>query len=56
VRSGRLADEYDAAQERGEVKANGGDRVSTVAKQNSAPSTEEIGISRQQIHITIERH
>lgn len=46
----RLADEYDAAQERGEVKANGGDRVSTVTKQNSAPSASEIGLSRKDIH------
>lgn len=46
----RLADEYDAAQERGEVKANGGDRVSTVSKQNSAPAAADLGISRKQIH------
>ena len=46
----RLADEYDAAQERGEVKANGGDRVSTVAKQNSAPSVTDIGLSRKAVH------
>lgn len=46
----RLADEYDAAQERGEVKSNGGDRVSTVAKQNSAPSAVNVGMSRHDIH------
>jgi hypothetical protein len=46
----RLADEYDAAQERGEVKANGGDRVSTVSKQNSAPSASDLGLSRKDIH------
>jgi hypothetical protein len=45
-----LADEYEAAQERGEVKGNGGDRVSTVAKQNSAPSADDVGLSRQEIH------
>ncbi len=46
----RLADEYDAAQERGEVKANGGDRVSTVSKKNSAPSASDIGLTRKDIH------
>lgn len=40
----RLADEYDAAQERGEVKTNGGDR--TVPKANS----EDIGLTRKEIH------
>lgn len=46
----RLADEYDAAQERGEVKANGGDRVSSVSKENTVPSAADIGISRKEIH------
>lgn len=46
----RLADEYDAAQERGEVKANGGDRVSTVSRRNSAPAAADIGLRRDQIH------
>lgn len=40
----RIADEYDAAQERGEVKANGGDRTVPIA--NSA----DIGLSRKDIH------
>lgn len=46
----RLADEYDAAQERGEVKANGGARNFTVPKQNSEPSAADIGLSRKDIH------
>jgi len=40
----RLADEYDAAQGRGEVKANGGDRTVPL------PSSEDIGLSRKAIH------
>lgn len=40
----RLADEYDAAQERGEVKANGGDRTVPL------PNSEDLGISRKDIH------
>lgn len=46
----RLADEYDAAQERGEVKANGGARNFTVPKQNSEPSAADVGLSRKDIH------
>lgn len=46
----RLADEYDAAQERGEVKSNGGARNFTVPKQNSEPSAADIGLSRKDIH------
>ena len=46
----RLADEYDAAQERGEVQTVGGDRVSNVPKQNNAPTASEIGLSRKDIH------
>lgn len=44
----RLADEYDAAQERGEVKANGGNR-STVEDHNTA-SAADIGLRRDDIH------
>lgn len=44
----RLADEYDAAQARGEVKRNGGDR-SSVADRNSA-SAADLGLRRDQIH------
>lgn len=45
-----LADEYDAAQERGEVQKPGGDRVSNVPKQNNAPTVADLGISRKDIH------
>lgn len=44
----RLADEYDAAQARGEVKRNGGDRGS-VEDRNTA-STADLGLRRDQIH------
>jgi len=47
----RLADEYDAAQERGEVKANGGARNFSVPNKNSEiPSAADIGLSRKQIY------
>lgn len=47
----RLADEYDAAQERGEVKANGGARNFSVPDENSElPSASDIGLSRKAIH------
>jgi hypothetical protein len=42
----RLADEYDGAQARGEVKSNGG----AITKQNSASSVKDIGLSSKQIH------
>lgn len=45
----RLADEYDAAQERGEV-AKIGDNLPSVAKENSKPTANDLGISRKQIH------
>src|SRR5260370_18108835 len=44
----RLADEYDAAQERGEVANNGGDR-SRIPIQKSATAA-EIGLTHKQIH------
>lgn len=40
----RLADEYDAAQERGEVKSNGGDRTVDV------PNSADLGLRRDEIH------
>lgn len=40
----RLADEYDAAQERGEVKANGGNRTVPL------PNSDDLGLSRKDIH------
>jgi hypothetical protein len=46
----RLADEYDAAQERGEV-AKLGTNQSGVTEQNTRPATaEELGIDRKDIH------
>lgn len=45
----RLADEYDAAQERGEV-AKIGDNLPSVPKQNSKPTAADIGLTRKQIH------
>lgn len=44
----RLAEEYDAAQDRGEVKRNGGDRTS-VSDRNTA-SASDLGIARKDIH------
>jgi hypothetical protein len=44
----RLADEYDAAQARGEVKRNGGNR-STVEDRNTATAA-DLGLRRDQIH------
>ena len=44
----RLADEYDAAQARGEVKRNGGDR-SSVEDRNTA-SAADLGLRRDQVH------
>lgn len=46
----RLADEYDAAQDRGEVQKPGGDRVSNVPGRNNAPTVSDIGLSRKDIH------
>lgn len=40
----RIADEYDAAQERGEIKSNGGDRTVPI------PNSEDLGLSRKDIH------
>jgi len=41
----RLAKEYDAAQERGEVKRNGGDRTVEV------PNSADLGLRRDEIHL-----
>lgn len=46
----RLADEYDAAQERGEVASHGGDRMSNVPDRNDAPTAADLGLSRKDIH------
>ena len=45
----RLADEYDAAQERGEVASNGGDK-SRIPDRNSAPTAAEIGLKHKDVH------
>jgi hypothetical protein len=45
----RLADEYDAAQERGELARNG-DNLPSVPERNSKPTAADIGISRKAIH------
>lgn len=45
----RLADEYDAAQERGEVQPHGGQRKRDVPNEN-IPSASQIGLSRKQIY------
>jgi hypothetical protein len=45
----RLADEYDRAQERGEVQPHGGQGKRDVPNEN-IPSTSELGISRKVIH------
>ena len=44
----RLADEYDAAQERGEVRSNGGDQSSRA--EECIPTASEIGLSHKDIH------
>jgi hypothetical protein len=44
----RLADEYDAAQERGEVATVG--KPINVPDGNNKPTTEELGFSRKDIH------
>jgi hypothetical protein len=44
----RLADEYDAAQERGEIRGAGGDRLSKLPDGKFAPS--DIGLDDKQIH------
>lgn len=45
----KLADEYDAAQERGEV-AKIGDNLPSVPDGNAKPTAADIGISRKDIH------
>jgi hypothetical protein len=47
----RLADEYDAAQERGEVQKAGGDHTSSIIlKRNNAPTVGNIGLTSKQVH------
>lgn len=47
----RLADEYDAAQVRGEVAKNGGDKT-RIPVGNSAPTAAEIGLDLKEIHVS----
>ena len=44
----RLADEYDAAQERGEVQKGG--RPKTIPNENSFPTVTDIGLTSKQVH------
>jgi len=46
----RLADEYDAAQERGEVAGHGGGRNFKVADGNVETTAADLGLRRDQIH------
>ena len=46
----RLADEYDAAQQRGEIQRHGGDRVSKVSVENLAPTASELGFTKKEVH------
>jgi hypothetical protein len=46
----RLADEYDAAQQRGEIQRHGGDRLSKVSGENLAPTVSDLGLTRKEIH------
>jgi hypothetical protein len=45
----RLADEYDAAQERGEVVGRGGGGDTTVPVRNAATAA-DVGLTRKEIH------
>lgn len=45
----RLADEYDAAQERGEVKTKADNQYAS-SKREEAASAREIGLNHKQIH------
>ena len=46
----RLADEYDAVQERGEVAGHGGGRNFKVADSNVETTTADLGLRRDEIH------
>ena len=46
----RLADEYDGAQQRGEIQRHGGDRVSKVSTENLAPTVSDLGLTRKEVH------
>lgn len=46
----RLADEYDAAQARGEVQKQGGDHTSKIPNENFAPTAADVGLTGKDIH------
>jgi hypothetical protein len=46
----RLADEYDAAQERGEAAKPGGDRTSIIPSENNAAKVADIGLTSKIVH------
>jgi len=46
----RLADEYDAAQERGEVQKGGRPKNKTIPNENSFPTVIDIGLTSKQVH------
>jgi hypothetical protein len=46
----RLADEYDAAQERGEVAKQGGARNFKIPNENFETTTADIGLTNKQVH------
>jgi hypothetical protein len=46
----RLADEYDAAQERGEVAKQGGARNFKIPNENFEPTTTDVGLTNKQVH------
>jgi hypothetical protein len=46
----RLADEYDAAQVRGEVAKHGGGRNFKVPNKNVETTAADVGLSRKEIH------
>jgi hypothetical protein len=46
----RLADEYDAAQERGEVKGHGNKKKSDIPNENITSTVIDIGLTSKQVH------
>jgi len=46
----RLADEYDAAQKRGEAQKAGGNRTSIIPDKNNAAKVTDIGLTSKQVH------
>jgi hypothetical protein len=45
----RLAEEYDAAQARGDVKGHGNKKKSEVSKENLTPTLKDIGLTKKQV-------